>query len=89
MVVIGTDSLSVANVAPAVSSSAETRFARWGRGQFLLGDLGNINTTTIITGSGGTALVPVFRGKIGATYVYSTGTPPGGGATDIVIIDYV
>lgn len=31
----------------------------------------------------------IYRGRLGANYVYSTGTPPGGGATDIVIIGYI
>ena len=28
----------------------------------------------------------IYRGRLAGVYVYSTGSPPGGGATDIVII---
>ncbi|MFA6049666.1 MAG: hypothetical protein WC761_00445 [Candidatus Paceibacterota bacterium] len=31
----------------------------------------------------------IYRGRLAGNYVYSTGTPPGGGATDIVIIGYI
>ena len=28
----------------------------------------------------------IYRGRLAGNYVYSTGSPPGGGATDIVVI---
>ena len=53
------------------------------------GDLspGDSATTTII--NSGTTLQAVYRGLLASAYVYSTGSPPGGGATNIVIVGYV
>jgi hypothetical protein len=31
----------------------------------------------------------VYRGTLGSTYVYSIGIPPGGGATDVIIVGSV
>ncbi len=42
------------------------------------------NVTNIFSGSVVTEYT-VFRGRVGSTYVYTIGTIPGGGATDIVI----
>jgi hypothetical protein len=30
---------------------------------------------------------PLYRGFLSGSYVYSVGSPPGGGATDIVIVN--
>ena len=51
--------------------------SRWGRGDFMLNDLGKI-------------IVPIgrqyiYRGNINGNYVYNTGSPPIG-ATDIIIV---
>lgn len=40
--------------------------------------------TTVVEGQ----LRPIYRGVVGGTYVYSIGSPPGGGATFITIIGY-
>lgn len=45
-------------------------------------------TTTIISGSV-TATQYVYRGRIGSVYIYSIGSIPGGGATDIIIVGTV
>ena len=43
-------------------------------------------TPTVTYGSGGTPPTILYRGRLAGNYVYSTSGPPGGGATDIVII---
>lgn len=50
---------------------------RWGRGDFMLNDLGKIIVPT--------GRQYIYRGNVGGNYVYSTGSPPGG-ATDVVIV---
>lgn len=40
----------------------------------------------ITYGPAGTTATTLFRGRLAGNYIYSIGTVPGGGATDIVII---
>jgi hypothetical protein len=53
------------------------QIGRWGRGDFMLGDLGKIKF------SAGRQFI--YRGLVGIDYVYNVGSPPTG-ATNIVII---
>lgn len=41
-------------------------------------------STTVVQGQ----LRPIYRGILAGSYVYSIGSPPGGGATFITIIGY-
>jgi hypothetical protein len=52
--------------------------ARWGRGDFMLYDLGKINIAT-------SNIQNIYRGFLAGNYVYNIGSPPVG-ATDIVVI---
>jgi len=55
---------------------------------FGAGSIPTNNIVTVVCGSVQTTQF-VYRGRIGATYVYSIGSPPGGGAVDIVIVGQV
>jgi hypothetical protein len=54
--------------------------SRWGRGDFLRGDL----KSEVSSGTGGVKQY-IYRGEILGSYVYSTGSPPIG-ADNVVIV---
>lgn len=90
MATIGIDGLSLAVVSPTTPQSANNVAALWNRGGIACVDLSPVGAVSIVVVAGsGTTLQAVFRGLLGAAYVYATGSPPGGGATNIVIIGYV
>jgi hypothetical protein len=71
--------LSPVNIEQVTDAS---QLARWGMGNFLSPALGNYSSPTVQVSQ------PIYRGYISGNYVYSTGTPPGGGAINIVVVGY-
>jgi hypothetical protein len=91
MAVITTDVSVKQNIAPNSSKNIFYTFASWNAGILLSFNAVSVYTFipfyfTPSSGGGGVTLQPVFRGKLGSNYVYSVGTPPGGGAVDIAIV---
>lgn len=70
------------NTVPVTNNTANV-FGGYGKGDILANDLNLIGTTGVPDVS-----QPIYRGLVGSVYVYSIGSPPGGGAIDIVIIGY-
>lgn len=89
MATIGIDGLSLAVVSPTTPQGANNVAALWNRGGIAGVDLSPIGSTSVVVVNTGTTTQAVYRGLVGAAYVYATGSPPGGGATNIVITGYV
>jgi hypothetical protein len=89
MATLTTDVSVKQNIAPNSSKNYFYTFASWNMGTLL--SFNSISIYTFIpfvftTSSGSVALQSVYRGKLGANYVYAVGSPPGGGAVDIAIV---
>ena len=73
------------NTSPPHSDSSVALYSGAYRGDvFGLGDAGNIVGTV----EPPTPEIKVYRGRVGPSYVFSSGSPPGG-ATDIVIVGVI
>jgi len=66
-----------------IATDASNSYGAYGRGDTLANDLNLIGITGVPDVSR-----PIYRGLVGSVYVYSLDSPPGGGATDIIIIGY-
>jgi hypothetical protein len=68
---------------PTEQGNARQPFSRYGRGNFLIWDLGlPWNADQVAEAS-----QPIYRGRLGSIYVYRTGSPPVG-ATEVVIVGF-
>jgi len=88
MATITTDSLVRQEVLPNAPKTAAFTIASWNMGAYISNfQLKFFSLSTPFLSSGGAvATQTVYRGKVGTAYVYSVGSPPGGGAVDIVIV---
>jgi len=86
MATITTDSLVRQEVLPSAPQGPTYTIASW--------NMGSMSSSVQVKIFGFTnpfsAVGPqaVYRGRIGTAYVYSIGSPPGGGAIEIAIVGY-
>lgn len=88
MATITTDSLARQEILPYAPKSTTYTIASWRMGSltsaFQVSMFGL--SSPFLSGSSAVATQTVYRGKVGTAFVYSVGTPPGGGAVDIAIV---
>jgi hypothetical protein len=90
MATITTDSLVRQEVLPNAPKTVTYTIASWNMGTCISSFQVKLFSLSapFLSSSTSSTTQAVYRGKVGSTYVFNVGSPPGGGATDIAIVGY-